>query len=121
MAVKYTSYITEALSKIDKGLDTGLELVALQGESNAVAEVTKLVYDAPPSPTYVRTGDLRKSITHDYDPASKTAYIGTAIDYAPYVEFGTSKMPARPFLENAANNYSGEYRAILQRELDRLS
>ena len=120
MAVKFTSYKAKVMRKIEKGLDTGMELVALQGESNAIAEVTRLVYDTPPSPTYVRTGDLRKSITHKYIPEERTAYIGTAIEYAPYVEFGTSKMEPRPFLENAAFNYSDEYAAILKDALSKI-
>lgn len=50
----------------------------------------------------VRTGRLRGSITwrlgHDAGPY---ADIGSAVEYAPYVELGTSRMPAYPFLRPA--------------------
>ncbi len=47
------------------------------------------------------TGALRDSITHNVDSNGKEAAIGTDLDYAKYLEFGTSKMPARPFLGGA--------------------
>ena len=46
----------------------------------------------------LETGAPRDSITHSVDPNGKEAAIGTDIEYAKYLEFGTSKMPARPFL-----------------------
>ena len=36
-------------------------------------------------------GTLRGSITHTVDEQKKTAYIGTNVEYAPYVELGTGK------------------------------
>ena len=36
----------------------------------------------------VDTGNLRNSITHEVD--GNTVYIGTAVEYAPYVELGTA-------------------------------
>lgn len=48
----------------------------------------------------VDTGRLRSSITHQVavDVRGLAARIGTNVDYAPWVEFGTSRAPAQPFL-----------------------
>lgn len=45
----------------------------------------------------VRTGALRNSITVDFYGVM-SAQIGPHMPYAPYVEFGTRKMPAKPYL-----------------------
>ena len=61
----------------------------------------------------VDTGNLRNSITHQqYD--ENTEVIGTNVEYAPYVELGTVKMSAKPFLRPAAENHSAEYKAVIQ-------
>lgn len=48
----------------------------------------------------VRTGRLRGSITHALGEDGKGLYcdIGSNVVYAPYVELGTSRMSARPYL-----------------------
>ncbi len=47
-----------------------------------------------------RGGRLRSSITNEIgtDSQGLVATIGTNVEYAPYVELGTSKMAAQPFL-----------------------
>lgn len=105
---------------LKSAIDIGMESVAQEAEANAIAEVTELVYDTPASKTYIRTGDLRKSITHRYVPEEQTAYVGANIDYAPYVEFGTIHMKARPFLSNSVQKYKKEYQVILQDALSKL-
>ena len=49
----------------------------------------------------VDTGRLRNSITTAKE-GKTTAYVGTNTEYAPYVEFGTHKMRAQPYLRPAA-------------------
>lgn len=51
----------------------------------------------------VDTGRLRSSISHGIrrDPGGLLAVVGTNVDYAPYVEFGTRYMAAQPFLRPA--------------------
>lgn len=48
----------------------------------------------------VRTGRLRGSITWRLGQENGTPYadVGSAVVYAPYVELGTSRMAARPYL-----------------------
>lgn len=48
----------------------------------------------------VDTGRLRASITSALEEDGDTikAVIGTDVEYAPYVEFGTVRMVAKPFL-----------------------
>lgn len=48
----------------------------------------------------VDTGRLRSSITNELgqDGQGLVATIGTNVEYAPYVELGTSKMAAQPYL-----------------------
>src|SRR5205809_368779 len=51
----------------------------------------------------VDTGRLRASITEELsrDERGLVERIGTDVEYAPYQEFGTSKMAAHPFLRPA--------------------
>lgn len=56
--------------------------IAVEGEAKKLAPVD--------------TGRLRASITRDADLTG--AIVGTNVEYAPFVELGTSKQPAQPFL-----------------------
>ena len=82
-----------------------LEAVGIQAEG----------YTAQNAP--VRTGRLRASITHKTQ--GKTTYIGTNVEYAPYVEYGTSRMSPRYFLTNAINGHLDEYVEILKHYLQK--
>jgi len=46
----------------------------------------------------VRTGNLKNSIMFEILKGGFAAEIGTHVEYAPYVEFGTSRMRAKPYL-----------------------
>ena len=63
----------------------------------------------------VDTGNLRNSITHlqkgNYE------YIGSNVHYSVFVELGTRKMKARPYLRPAAGDHVAEYKHILESEL----
>lgn len=64
-------------------------------------------------------GTLRNSITHEqWD--EKTEVIGSTVKYAPYVELGTYKMKARPFLRPAAEGHTAEYRQVIESELAKI-
>lgn len=65
----------------------------------------------------VDTGRLRNSVAHLVQPSEKAVYIGTNVEYAPYVELGTRRMEAQPFLKPAAADHADTYRAILKRNL----
>lgn len=63
----------------------------------------------------VDTGHLRNSITYTTD--DKAAYIGTNVEYGKYVELGTVKMAAQPFLKPAAAEHTETYQNIVKDEL----
>lgn len=67
-------------------------------------------------PNY-KGGTLRNSITHAVSSDGKTVVVGSNVKYAPYVEFGTYKMDAQPYLRPAANDHADEYRKILKNAL----
>ena len=99
--VEITSDNTEEImEQVTSRISVALEAVGLQGEAYAKLECP------------VDTGNLRNSITHTTDEDS--AYIGTNVEYAPYVEYGTSKTKAQPFLKPAAQNHSEEYKDIFE-------
>lgn len=101
--------------ELARRIPTILEALGIEAEGNAIDEVNKLVYDTPESPNYIRTGRLKNSITHAVD--DNAVYIGTNLEYAPYVELGTSKMKPRPFLKNAAVEYKDDYKRIVEEGL----
>lgn len=71
----------------------------------------KIVADAKARAPH-KTGFLRSSIESKVVSAGKEADIYVWADYAAYVEFGTYKMPARPFLAPAmaahVDDFAGE-------------
>ena len=90
----------EIIAAVEKATEKALEMCGMQGEGYAKRKCP------------VDTGNLRNSITHGVE--DYTAYIGTNVEYAPYVEYGTSRMKAQPFIRPAAENHVDEYRAIIK-------
>ena len=96
---------TDEIKRIAKeNMQTALELIAQQAETNAIYEITVL--------GAVDTGNLRRNIEHGVD--DDTSYIGTNVEYGKYVEYGTSRMPARPFLKQAVENHKEEYKKLME-------
>lgn len=116
--VTLTSNKDEILEALGVQLGQALIAVGMTAESNAKQEITKAVYDTPESKSgYVRTGRLRNSISWAVDTDAGDVYIGSNVEYAPYVELGTSKMRARPFLKPAAENYTDQYMELIHEAL----
>ena len=82
----------------------------------------------------VQTGNLKGSMTSEVNQEEKAVYVGTNVEYAPFVEFGHHQevgryvpaigkrlvrefVPAQPFLKPAIENHMDEYKHILESEL----
>ena len=93
----------------------------------------------------VDTGLLRNSITHavsgeppvissysdtageqhgEYSGSAPAAsgsemavYLGTNVEYAPYVEMGTRRTPAQPFIKPAVANHQSDYKRLIEKRL----
>ena len=105
MSYTYKDNSKEISEDIKAALLRGLETCGLVAEGYA----KKL---AP-----VDTGNLRNSITHTVDDGEPAAYIGTNVEYAPYVCLGTIHMKAQPFLKPAVADHANKYRKIIEDEL----
>lgn len=130
--VSLTSDLPKVLEATQEAIHTALEAVGVQAEAHAVAEITAV--------GAVDTGRLRNSITHAVsgdpgrtfsytddngngyaytvddagDEADNTVYLGTNVEYAAYVEMGTVKMAARPYIRPAIEDNISEYKAIFE-------
>lgn len=98
------SHVGEVKAELQNRIPTILEALGIEAEGNAVTEITEL--------GAVDTGRLRGSITHAVDDDS--AIVGTDVEYGVYVEMGTYKMASRPFLRNAIENYTDDYKRIVE-------
>ena len=91
-----------------------LEMVGLQAEGYAQLELeTPKIHADGTSRPNVDTGRLVNSITHTTEGYS-TAVIGTNVEYAPYVELGTSKSKPYPYLRPAIEKHITEYQALFE-------
>ena len=100
MDVKIESHKDEILSELNRwAVGVALEKIGLVAERYAKQLCP------------VDTGRLRNSITHGTD--ANSVYIGTNVEYAPYVELGTRRQHAQPYLRPAITNHMEEYKKIL--------
>jgi HK97 gp10 family phage protein len=85
---------------------------------NAVKEELSTAYSGKASaegePPHKRTGRLRASINHEVDKAKATARVGTNLKYGKFLELGTRKMAARPFLTSTLQKLSDAIGRLLK-------
>ena len=115
-SVTFTDNSKQILSDIQKAKERTLELWGQAGEKFAKEKISepKEHADGSTRPNVI-TGLLRNSITHDKD--DDAAYIGSNLEYAAPIEYGTSNSRAYPFLRPAATDHMDTYRAIAKGEL----
>lgn len=128
------SRMSEHDKAFEKAVEKALELVGGQAERFAKETISDM--------GAVDTGLLRNSITWALDgsPANisgynadkgdgsgsysgnapsddggtRSVYIGTNVYYAPYVEYGTHKMQARPFMASALSGHQSDFEELFK-------
>lgn len=129
--VTFNDYSSQVLDEMHDAVLRALERVGMEAEGYAK--------DLCP----VDTGQLRNSISHAVDDREQAAYIGSALEYAAYVELGTgiyaeggggrptpwvyqdakgnwhwtAGNPAQPFLKPSVADHAQTYRNIIEDEL----
>lgn len=99
--IEVIDHTDEVLSELDTAINKALELIGQRAERHAKIDYVP-----------VDTGRLKGSISHASD--GEWAYIGTNVEYAPYVEMGTSRQRAQPYLRPAIANHIDEYKKIAE-------
>ena len=100
MSYSYKDNTEEVLSAMEKAIERGLEAIGLTAEGHAKKE------------TPVDTGRLRNSISHAVE--DRAAYIGTNVEYAPYVELGARGRDGKHMLQRAATEHTNEYKRLME-------
>ena len=103
---RFESNLNNVLSALSSAKRQTTEAIGLYVESEAKLE----------SP--FDTGNLRASIDHDSD--EERAIIGTNVEYAVFLEKGTSRQKAQPYLTPAAENNIDTIKEIVRRGIGRL-
>ena len=100
MSYTYKDNTDEVLAALERAKKRGLDAIGLAAEGHAKKE------------TPVDTGRLRNSISHATD--DEAAYIGTNVEYAPYVELGARGRPGVHMLQRAAAEHADEYKQLME-------
>lgn len=104
------TYADGIAEKLSRGIGTGCKIV--EGEAKALCPVS--TEETRPGGPH---GELRQSITSQVD--GLTGNVATNKAYAAYVEFGTYKMKAQPYLVPALKGKQSEVIAAIAAELKR--
>ena len=91
-----------------------------EGAADALEEAAQEVERDMMMNVPIEEGTLMASLGHEVDRENLTADVGTqgsGVHYGQFVEFGTSKMPAQPFAQPAAEVERANFPARLRRHL----
>lgn len=108
--------------KLERALrELGTEVAGRLGTNAVRAGARVIARDAKRRAPVGETGDLKKSVKVpkqvDRTANSRVAYAGSKLFYSRFVEFGTSRAPAKPFLRPAMDEQA---QAAVQKMLDNL-
>ena len=105
MSYSFNDNTDEVLNAMRGSIGRALTRIGLSAEGYAKKECP------------VDTGNLRNSITHEVVQSEKAVCIGTNVEYAAYVELGTVRTKAQPYLRPAATEHSAVYKRVLEEEM----
>lgn len=99
------------LPQLQQGLNGAAD--AVRGATNLLRKVALLAEGAAKKRVPVKTGTLRRSITTRV--TGKQAFVGSAVVYAPYVEYGTRYTRAQPYLSTGIADALPQIRNLVER------
>ena len=160
--IKYVNNSAEVKAALKKALERGLEKCGLVAEgyakklctvdtgllrnsithalSGEPAAISTYCADKAKGNKPVQTGEYSGSVPEESDPSKMAVYIGTNVEYAPYIELATGRHTsggrptkwvykddkgthmtgghqAKPFLKPAAADHAAKYRKIMEDEM----
>ena len=128
------------LDKYEKGALNGIRRAVALGAVNVQREAVKSIQEGGKSgviyqkynprrvhqasaagePPASDTGLLASNISLDIDPDGLGASVDSRADYSSFLEFGTSKMAARPFMQPALEVNRKKIKANMAEELKKI-
>lgn len=139
--IEFHDHTEDFIHLLMKAKIRGLEAIGLAAEGHAKREITKqgavdtgrlrnsITYALAGEFPHVKQyrayrrseGESRRKI-YQYNgkmPGIRgtAVYIGSNVEYAPYVELGTVNMRARPFLRPAATEHAAEYKRLMEESI----
>ena len=105
--VQITDHKAEVLEAMKQQVILGLESIGQEAEGYAKDECP------------VDTGRLRNSIANKVVQSENAVYVGTNVEYAPYVEFRDAKHQTGKahFLRDSVTNHIPHYKSIMEAAL----
>ena len=100
----FKSYKKEVFSALNIAEQKALELIGEEGVSAEVKEIT--------DKGLVDTGFLRNGSM--YETQKDHVKIGNSVKYAPYLELGTSRQSAKPFLKPAIMGSYNKFKKLTE-------
>ena len=104
--MSFRSYRREVSAEMTRAEQRALEKIGLYVDGEAVSR----------SP--VVSGRLKSSWEHEVDEEKVT--VGSKVEYAPFVEFGTSRQREQRILTGSVEDNVDNIRSITERELNRV-
>ena len=134
--IEYRDNTEEVLEAMEAAIRRGNEAIGLAAEGHAKKKITQagavdtgrlrnsITYALAGEETHVKSykankgGKERETYTYDGTAEGKKGsgvYIGTNVEYAPGIEFGTHrKAGAVHFLQDAANGHTDQYKKLME-------
>ena len=133
--IEYRDNTEEVLSALEAAIKRGNEAIGMTAERHAKKRITiaravdtgrlrnSITYALAGEETHVKSykankgGKDRETYTYEGTADGKKGsgvYIGTNVEYAPFVENGARGRPPVDFLQDAAENHSDEYKRLME-------
>ena len=129
--IEYRDNTEEVLNALEAAIKQGNEAIGMTAERHAKKKCpvdtgrlrNSITYALAGEETHVKSykankgGKDRETYTYDGTADGKKGsgvYIGTNVEYAPFVENGARGRPPVHFLQDAAENHSDEYKRLME-------
>lgn len=109
MKVFIRDHTNEVIAAKNAAVEAALEEIGMLCEGYAKVHLES-------NPRRIDTGNLRNSITHKMK-GNNAVIVGSPVEYAKYVEYGTSKMAPNNFIRSSVGDHLQEYKAVLEEKL----
>ena len=106
-SVDITDNTNEFKKELANAVPAILEAIGIHIEGEAKDELEN-------DPRRIDTGNLRNSITHAVEESEEAVYVGTNVEYAPYVHEGTQRMAPNRFLVNAVERNQDQIKKYME-------